>query len=64
MIFGCLQTSRVVGDKTIYVGDKKLRVQVLMAASMKMPLMMEAVKTSETSVYFNETTRRYITKVS
>jgi hypothetical protein len=24
MIFGCLQTSRVAGDKTIYVGDKKL----------------------------------------
>jgi hypothetical protein len=43
-----------------------LRFQVITAASVKMTafwdisLIMEAVRTSETSVYFNETTWRYI----
>jgi ribosomal protein S18 len=33
-----------------------------MTVSVIRVLMMEAVRTSETSVYFNETTRRYITE--
>jgi hypothetical protein len=41
-----------------------VRVQALGEATMKIiafiALIMEAVRISETSVYFNETTRRYI----